>query len=135
MKSWIANVTTGDLDGTTSRLRKFYYFSVDYAIGLYYDGLMIEFYDKHGYFVGTLPDECISDCSAPGQDASEAVAFWQEKLEFNPDPDQARRYLRWTGGWTADELDEMSELDLAHKILWLACCDLRESGEYFGMVY
>lgn len=73
-----------------------------------------------------LPRECINDCSAPGQDASEAVMYWTAKLGFTVQRDRAEIGLRESGGWTREEIAEMDDSDVAEKVLWLACNDFRE---------
>ena len=44
------------------------------------------------------------------------------------------RYLREFGAWTAEELAAKTDEELAEVVLWSACCDLRESGEWLGLV-
>jgi len=96
-------------------------------------------FNKYGHFLGEIPEQCWQDCSAPGQDAAEAVSYWRRKLEFNVPRENAIRYLRETGAWPlkSNEYDtgllEMDDTDLACKVLWIACGDMREQGEWLGL--
>ena len=81
-----------------------------------------------------LPAECIADCSASGS-VDDAVDYWQRKLDFTVDRKSAEKYLRQTGGWDAAELAAEDDVTLARRVLWIACCDLREeraSGQSEG---
>jgi hypothetical protein len=91
-------------------------------------------FDKYGYFHGTIPQEAVDDCTGPGP-ADESVEYWQKKLNFNVPRDLAIRYLREFGAWEQGALKDMSDLDLAQKVLWIACGDLKEQGEWFGLVH
>jgi len=75
--------------------------------------------------VGELPAECVSDCSAPGQDASDAVAYWVARLSFAPPRVYAIEYLRGTGAW--EDLDTIDDDTLAERVLWLFAGDAREA--------
>ena len=92
-------------------------------------------FNEYGHFLDTLPEECVNDCSRPGQDASESVEHWQRKLEFDCPREQAIQYLRETGAWPVETnkydtgLNDMSDTELSQKVLWIACNDIRESGE------
>ena len=48
--------------------------------------------------------------------------------------DRATAYLRKFGAWTADELAAKTDDELAEVILWTACFEIRDSGEWFGLV-
>ena len=97
------------------------------------DGEKYEFFDKYGWFTGKLSEECIKDCSHSG-DCFDDVEFWVKKLDFQVPREKAILYLKETGGWSAEELDSLDDVGLAQKILWLACCDFKENGEWFGLV-
>ena len=90
-------------------------------------------FDSYGYFVGTLPDNCVADCSHSGQ-CDEDVKHWRQRLEFHVPRERTIAYLREFGSWTADELNAKSDEGLAEIVLWLACCEIREAGEWFGVV-
>lgn len=77
-----------------------------------------------------LPDNCISECSASG-DVTEAVNYWQQQLNFVVDRNDAIVYLKSTGGWSEDELKDLSDDELAQKVLWIACCDFKEGNDMF----
>jgi len=84
---------------------------------------MLEWNDRE--LVGELPAECVSDCSAPGQDASEAVAYWRERLSFSPPRAYALEYLRGFGAW--DDLETWDDETIAERVLWLFAGDAREA--------
>lgn len=89
-------------------------------------------FNEYGYYTGEqFPTECIHDCSHGQVDS--AVKYWRVKLEFTVPEDLTKRYLRSTGGWSAEELADFDSDRLAETVLWLACCDIRESGEWFGL--
>ncbi len=106
------------------------------------DGSMVETYDytapitfdlRYGWLAsGQFPADCITECSASG-DVSEAVEYWVRNLEFNPPRDLAIRYLREFGAW--DDLETATDETLAQRILWSAMCDIREQGEWPGLVH
>jgi hypothetical protein len=78
-----------------------------------------------------------------------AVVFWRKKLDFEVPRKRAIDYLFDTGGWSFEDLDELTDDEIAEKILWIACCDINERQEnpedwngdnpegtwWFGMVY
>lgn len=90
-------------------------------------------FDKYGYFLEELPEDCIRDCFSPGQDASEAVSYWRKRLGFQVPRELAVRYLREYGAW--EDLDTASDDMLADRCLWLAAGDIKENGEWFGLVH
>lgn len=98
-------------------------------------------FDEHGWFSGTIPAKCVADCTQPGQDADEDVRHWIKKLDFEVPRDLAIRYLREFGAWPleSDEydqgLEDMSDGELAEKVLWIACGDIKENGEWFGLIH
>ena len=89
-------------------------------------------FDQYGNFNGEIPAECVADCTTPGQDADESVTYWRTRLDFSVPRDLAIRYLKDFGAW--DDLAEASDTTLAERCLWIACGDIRENGEWFGLV-
>ena len=98
-------------------------------------------FDNYGHFLGKIPEECWRDCSAPGQAADESVEYWRKRLNFVVPREKAIKYLREFGAWPviSDEYDkglaDMSDDELADKVLWLACGDIRENGQWFGLIH
>jgi len=91
----------------------------------------ITFHPKYGHLAsGRFPADCIESCAASG-DCTEAVEYWQSRLNFNPPRDLMERYLKEYGAW--DDLQTASDDTLAQRILWIACCDIREQGEWSGL--
>lgn len=94
----------------------------------------LQWFDRHGWLQGTIPQECVDDCSRPGRRDEDAM-FWREKLGFTVPRDLAIPYLRETGAWSPEELAEFSDERLAETVLWIACGDIRSDGEWFGLVH
>jgi hypothetical protein len=85
-----------------------------------------------GELTRPLPKDCVKDCSASGS-VDEAVAYWRKKLNFTVPGARAVRYLRQFGAWRPEELNALPLNELAEKVLWLACCEINEEGEWFGL--
>lgn len=98
-------------------------------------------FNQYGHFTGEIPAECVADCSQPGQDASADVEQWLEKLDFAVPRDMAIRYLKEFGAWPLESddydrgLEDMSDSELAATVLWIACGDIKEQGEWIGLVH
>ena len=90
-------------------------------------------FSEYGEFLGTLPAECVDDCSMPGCDASDPVAYWRKRLDFQVPRELAVRYLRDFGAW--DDLATVEDATLANRVLWIACGDIRENGEWLGLIH
>ena len=91
-------------------------------------------FDPHGYMLGVLPADCISDCSHSGPCEAD-VEYWRKRLDFEVPREKAIGYLREFGAWTAEELAAKTAEELAEVVLWSACCDIRESGQWLGLVH
>ena len=90
-------------------------------------------FDKHGWLAsGQFPAQCIAECSGPGS-VDSAVEYWVNRLHFDPPRDLAIRYLREYGAW--DDLDTADSDTLAQRVLWTACCDIAEQGEWLGLIH
>jgi hypothetical protein len=90
-------------------------------------------FDEYGNFSGTIPQECIKECTQPGQDASIPVSFWVRKLGFSVPRQLAEKYLEEFGAW--DDLQTASDTKLAERVLWIACGDIDEDGGWFGLIH
>ena len=102
-----------------------------YHIG--YDISDNTFFDDHGNFIALLPEDCVIECTLPGQDASEAVKRWTLALEFSlPSLKAGRKFLSEFGTW--EDLESADMFTLSQRVLWLACGEIKESGEWFGLV-
>ena len=78
---------------------------------------------------------CIDDCSGPGP-ADDAVDYWYEQRATvfkDFEMGEMIDYLLSTGGYQIEELDGMTVQDLGKRILWLACCHMREGEDFFVM--
>lgn len=76
--------------------------------------------------IGQLPQECIDDCTRPGEDAGAAVEHWLDELGLTVDRLGAIACLKGYGAWEREELEASSDTELAGRILWLACGDFKE---------
>lgn len=73
-----------------------------------------------------LPQDCIDACSHSG-DCTADVQAWRESLPFEiEDREKVICGLLGYGAWDREELDALSDEELAEKVLWLACCDFSE---------
>jgi len=92
-------------------------------------------FDEHGYYIGKkFPKSCIEDCTRPGS-CDDAVEYWQKKLNFNVPRDLAISYLKEFGAWEIEELNEMDDITISQYVLWIACGDIKENGEWLGLVH
>lgn len=76
--------------------------------------------------VRELPAECWQDCSAPGQSADDAVAYWLQRLEFDGPAWLMREHLASYGVWTPAELADHQQNRA--RLLWVWACDCRTAG-------
>ena len=86
-------------------------------------------FDDRGDMLKTLPGDCILACSGQGR-VDDDVAFWVKELDFTNGLPRERtiNYLREYGAWDDEELNEMTEMSLAEKVLWIFCNDLKEQA-------
>ncbi len=80
-----------------------------------------------------LPADCISSCTVPGQDASDEVEYWLNRLDFQVDPEAARAGLAEYGAWDDEDLSEADPHTLSGRVLWLACCHFNDGYDYFTL--
>lgn len=92
-------------------------------------------FNEYGHYIGkAFPKACVEACSHAGECFPD-VERWQRKLGFDVPRDLAITYLREFGAWHIDELNEMTDVELAQKVFWIACCDIKENGEWFGLCH
>lgn len=90
-------------------------------------------FDSYGNLAsGQFPAECIEDCSASGS-VDKAVEYWLNKLDFKPSRRLMEAYLKEYGAW--DDLQTAYDCTLAARVLWIAMCDIREQGEWCGLMH
>ena len=77
-----------------------------------------------------LGELCVAECSSPGP-SDVAVRHWREKIGFEVYVEEAVEYLLRYGAWEEDELREGGSEELAERVLWLACCQIAESGWWY----
>lgn len=84
-------------------------------------------FDDRGDMLKNLPGDCIMACSGQGR-VDDDVAFWVDELGFDIDMprDKAIKFLSEYGAWESDELENMDIIELAEKVLWIFCNDLKE---------
>lgn len=82
-----------------------------------------------------LPIECIQACSQSGQ-VYEYVHYWCQKLDLSVNTSAAKRCLKGYGAWTQEELDRLTNEEIAEKILWLACGNFADDDmDFFSLDY
>lgn len=85
---------------------------------------------------GHFPAECIQECARSGK-VDYDVANWLVKLHLikalHPHRALVERYLQEFGAW--DDLKTAKLEVLAARVLWVACCEIKESGEWAGLVH
>lgn len=91
-------------------------------------------FDQYGNLVRDIPQLCIAECSHAGACDAD-VERWQKILGFNVPRQMAINYLAEFGAWSRSELNEKLTVDISQIVLWSACCDIRESGEWFGLYF
>lgn len=86
-------------------------------------------FDERGDMLKTLPGDCILACSGQGR-VDDDVAFWVDELGFDIDlpRDKTIKFLSEYGAWEPDELENMDIIELAEKVLWIFCNDLKEQA-------
>lgn len=94
-------------------------------------------FDTQGWWSsGQFPADCVESCSGCS-DNTEAVEFWVRKLNLvdaiGEVRDTVRRYLKEIGAW--NDLMTADDETLAQRVLWLACHDIKEQGEWLGLVH
>lgn len=103
------------------------------ARGYRYNGA-ITFNDSGALSGGRFPAECIRACSAIGS-VDEAVAEWATRLDLvialEPIRPRVEQYLLDMGAW--GDLHSTDMETLARRVLWLACCEIAECGEWLGV--
>lgn len=80
-----------------------------------------------------IPKDCVEACSHGGQCDSD-IEYWQKKLTFDVPREKAIDWLLEYGAWSKEELKALPDVELAHKVLWLACNDIMEQDEWLGLI-
>lgn len=91
-----------------------------------------EWFDSNGYLLKKIPKQCVEDCSGAGR-ADEAVKHWVKKLNFHVPRVTAIAYLKDFGAW--DDLAGVDQETLDQRVLWIACGDIKENGDWLGLVH
>lgn len=88
-----------------------------------------EWFDSHGELLKPLPGECIKDCARGGR-VDDDVAYWVNALKFDLGlpRERAINFLSEYGAWELDELDGMDDFNLAEKVLWILCGNIKEDA-------
>lgn len=94
----------------------------------------MKYFDEQGFLIREIPVECVKACSHSGQ-CDRDVEFWQKKLEFEIPKAKAIFYLARTGAWSEKDLFLQTHDELAQKVLWIACSDIKETGEFLGLIH
>lgn len=97
----------------------------------------LSFNPQYGHLdSGSIPGECINACSASGA-VDDAVEYWRKALNLSAVLEPVRplveRYLKEFGAW--DDLATADIDTLANRVLWSACRDIAEQGEWIGLCH
>jgi len=92
----------------------------------------LKWFNGYGHLQKEIPEDCVKDCTHQG-DCSADVKAWVSKLGFVVPRKLAISYLDEYGAW--DDFDTVSDETLAERVLWVACGDIAEEGEWFGICY
>lgn len=86
-------------------------------------------FNERGELMKPLPGQCIEDCSGSGR-VDDQVAYWVDKLGFDIDMprDKAIEFLSEYGAWESDEIEDMDIIELAEKVLWIFCGNIKEEA-------
>lgn len=68
------------------------------------------------------PAAAVRDCSAPGQPADSAVAYWVNRLGFDGPAWLIRDHLSGYGAWS-NLCDHQENLE---RLFWIWCCNIAE---------
>lgn len=90
------------------------------------------FHDTKEYKPGSIPAPVVDACSGQG-DCTQSVEFWVNELGFDFPAAWAADYLNEYGAWDEKELEDHEAN--RRRVLWLACGDISEQGEFFGMLH
>ena len=90
------------------------------------------FYENGEYKEGSIPQECVDDCSHSGQCIND-VEYWVKKLGFDFNKEQGIDYLKAYGAWDDEQL--LNHNDNKERVLWLACGDISDNQEFYGLIH
>lgn len=80
---------------------------------------MITEIDDYNHLFELLPEECIDECSGPG-DRTYLCEMWVDRLGLNIPREQCIKELLPWGAWKREELEAESDKDLNVRFLWIA---------------
>ena len=89
---------------------------------------------SNGECVRSIPEDCVVDCSHSGSCDAD-VAAWRAELGFTVPRELAIPWLAEFGAWDRSELEAEDDDALAERVLWIACDDISEHGDWFGLVH
>lgn len=95
---------------------------------------MSQWFDDYGHCINRIPRKVVNACAHPGE-CFQDVEYWQAAINFIVPRSRAIDYLSEFGAWTIDELQDMTGTELAQKVLWIACWDIKTNGEWFGLIH
>ena len=88
----------------------------------------IEWYDGEKCHATEFEFDVISAICTSGSNDS-AVEQWQKNLNFIVPKEIAIKHLKEYGAWDDEELNNLTEIELAQKILWICAWDISESSD------
>lgn len=94
----------------------------------------LPWFDEYGWVQKEIPQPAVEACYHSGQCQGD-VEHWRKVLNFTVPRQKAIDYLEGYGAWEVEEMNAWSEEELAEKVLWIACGDISEQGEWLGIVH
>lgn len=79
-----------------------------------------------------IPKDTVRQCARSGHN-DETVEYWVKRLKFDAPREKAIAYLAEFGAWDRPKLEAMTQKDINEKVLWIACWDIREEGQWYGL--
>jgi len=89
-----------------------------------------EWFNNNGIMIKDIPEEAVDACGGQGN-KDQVVDHWVEKLDFNVPRELAIKYLKEFGAW--EDLKQTNQDTLNKRVFWIACNDIAENGEWFGL--
>lgn len=97
-------------------------------------------FTENGWLNRKFPKACIEDCAHQGDCCDDCERWVRELPGFEESIHEVRtlaeNWIREYGAWDYEtEIKAFSDFDLAVRVLWIAAGDIKEQGEWFGLVH
>ncbi len=81
------------------------------------------------YLEFEMPSDAIQDCFHQGGGDLD-VEFWQKELNLNLNRSCMIKELSEFGAWSNSELNELSDAELEHTIIWIGAGNIQDDPEH-----